>query len=118
MKRSEINGHIKKALAVQKLSVDNKDLLHRLRELSLKDAHTELYNYRYLMERLKSEIKRSKRYVLPLSLIMVDSKEVWVYDDEDVFAVCTGRSAKKILESLKSANLIEIGKKISIEWQD
>jgi len=68
----ELKIHIKKALAVQKLSVDNKSLLHRLRELSLKDTQTELYNYRYLMERLKSELKRAKRYVLPLSVIMAD----------------------------------------------
>lgn len=41
-------------------------------DLSLRDTHTELYNYRYLMERLESEVNRARRYVLPLSVIMLD----------------------------------------------
>ena len=50
---------IEKALEKQRLSLENKRLLkeltaanEKLKELSLKDTHTELYNYRYLMDRL------------------------------------------------------------------
>ena len=68
----EVKIAIKNALEMQRLTFDNKNLLNRLKELSLRDAHTELYNYRYLTERLKSEIKRARRYVLPLSAIMLD----------------------------------------------
>lgn len=68
----EVIISIEKALYMQKLSIDNKNLLNRLKELSLKDPHTELYNYRYLIERLASEIKRATRYYLPLSIIMID----------------------------------------------
>lgn len=63
---------IKKALKMQRLSLDNKNLLDRLKDLSLKDPLTGLYNYRYLRERLLSEFKRAKRYILPLSIIMID----------------------------------------------
>ncbi len=63
---------IKKALKMQNLSLNNKNLLARLKELSLKDTLTELYNYRYLRERLFSEFKRAKRYICPLSIIMID----------------------------------------------
>lgn len=68
----EVKIHIKKALKIQKLSFDNKNLINRLEELSLKDPHTELYNYRYLIERLTSELKRARRYVVPLSVLMLD----------------------------------------------
>ena len=68
----ELKIAIKKALEMQKLTFDNKNLVDRLKELSLKDTHTELYNYRYLMERLESEVKRARRYILPLSVIMLD----------------------------------------------
>ncbi|OGX41683.1 MAG: hypothetical protein A3F87_00725 [Omnitrophica WOR_2 bacterium RIFCSPLOWO2_12_FULL_51_24] len=68
----ELKITIKKALKMQELSLRNKELLNRLKELSLKDPLTGLYNYRYLSERLPAEFKRSKRYVLAISLIMLD----------------------------------------------
>jgi len=68
----EVKVTIKKALNVQQLSLDNKALLKKLEEFSLKDPLTGLYNYRYLKDRLFAELKRAKRYVLPLSIIMLD----------------------------------------------
>lgn len=68
----ELKVTIKKAITMQRLLLDNKNLLDRLKELSLKDPLTGLYNYRYLRERLPSEFKRAKRYALPLSVIMLD----------------------------------------------
>lgn len=68
----ELKIAIKNALEMQKLTFDNKNLLERLKELSLTDTHTGLHNYRYLLERLESEVKRARRYVLPLSAIMLD----------------------------------------------
>lgn len=68
----ELKIAIKNALGMQKLAFDNKNLVDRLKELSLKDTHTDLYNYRYLMERLTSEVQRARRYIFPLSVIMLD----------------------------------------------
>lgn len=68
----ELKITIKKAIERQDLLLSNKDLLNRLKELSVKDPLTGLYNYRYLEERLSSEFKRAHRYVLPLSVIMID----------------------------------------------
>ncbi len=68
----ELKITIKKAIERQELVLSNKDLLNRLKELSVKDPLTGLYNYRYLEERLSSEFKRAHRYVLPLSVIMID----------------------------------------------
>lgn len=69
---NELRSAVKNALKMQKLSFDNQELVSKLKDLSLKDAHTELYNYRYLIERLTSEIKRAKRYTFPLSIAMID----------------------------------------------
>ncbi len=63
---------IEKALKMQELSIENRELTDRLKELNLKDVHTELYNYKYLMERLDSELLRAKRHALFLSALMID----------------------------------------------
>lgn len=68
----EVKISIKKALKMQRLSWDHKSLLNRLKELSLTDAHTELYNYRYLIERLSVELKRAIRHIFHFSIIMID----------------------------------------------
>jgi len=68
----EVKIIINKALRMQQLSVENKELLEKLKELSLKDVETEVYNHRYLIERLNSELLRAKRYALSISLAMID----------------------------------------------
>ncbi|NOX98026.1 MAG: diguanylate cyclase, partial [Nitrospirae bacterium] len=68
----EMKMVVKRALKVQKLSLDNKMLMEKLKDLSLKDSHTSLYNYHYFLERISSEFKRARRYNLPLSIIMID----------------------------------------------
>ncbi len=68
----ELKLNIKKALKMQEFSLDNSNLLNKLKDLSLKDPLTGLYNYRYLRERITAEFKRAKRYILPLSVIMID----------------------------------------------
>jgi diguanylate cyclase (GGDEF)-like protein len=44
----------------------------RLAELSVTDPLTGLYNRRFLMERLKEELDRAKRYQYPISCLMID----------------------------------------------
>ncbi|MFH1287416.1 MAG: diguanylate cyclase [bacterium] len=68
----ELKVIIIKALKMQELSFKNKELLNKLKELSLKDSLTGLYNYRYMNERLSSELKRARRHGLPFSIIMMD----------------------------------------------
>jgi len=68
----ELKITMQNALKMQKLALDNKRLLKRLKELSLRDPLTGLYNYKYLRERLSLEFKRAKKYVLPLSILMID----------------------------------------------
>lgn len=70
---------IKKALEEQRLTIENERLLkelaqtnERLNQLALIDTQTEVYNWRYLRERLSSEFKRAKRQLVPLSFLMID----------------------------------------------
>jgi diguanylate cyclase (GGDEF)-like protein/PAS domain S-box-containing protein/putative nucleotidyltransferase with HDIG domain len=44
----------------------------KLESLALKDAMTEIYNFRYFRERLASEFERAKRTLSPLSVLMMD----------------------------------------------
>jgi len=72
LKIEEVKILIDKALKMQHLSIENAQLLEKLQELSLKDVETEVYNHKYLIERLNSELVRAKRYALSISLSMID----------------------------------------------
>lgn len=59
----------------KKLEALNQQLIksnRRLQRLSLKDPHTGLYNHRFFEEVIKSEFYRAKKYIQPLSMIMID----------------------------------------------
>lgn len=57
------------------------DANQRLAQLAITDGLTELYNHRYLHERLDSEVERSNRTGLPLSLLMIDVDNFKHYND-------------------------------------
>ncbi len=44
----------------------------RMKQLALRDSQTGLYNHRYLEDVIEAEFYRAKRYVHPLSVIMLD----------------------------------------------
>ena len=54
------------------LCLENRLLHAQTQTLANTDGLTELFNYRYLHERLDSEINRAERFGSPLSLLMVD----------------------------------------------
>ena len=59
----------------EKLKKQNRALLKlnkRLKQISLKDPHTGLYNRSYLDEAIEAELARTKRYAHPLAVIMLD----------------------------------------------
>jgi len=57
------------------------NLYEVVKELSITDDLTSLYNRRYLMKRLNEEIERAKRYSRPLSLLMIDIDLFKHYND-------------------------------------
>jgi len=48
------------------------EIKDRLESLALKDALTEIYNFRYFRERLAAEFERAKRTLSPISTMMID----------------------------------------------
>ena len=52
----------------KKLTASNREL----KTIALKDPHTGLYNHRYLEEVIEAEFSRARRYVHPISVIMMD----------------------------------------------
>lgn len=56
----------------EKLAVEAWEVKERLREVSIKDGLTNLYNHRHFQEIMDKEIPRVERYAHVMSLIMVD----------------------------------------------
>lgn len=68
-------------LAIFKDITTQKDLENKLKEMSIKDSLTDLYNQRYFYDRLESEIERAKRQRHPLSLLLFDIDQFKTYND-------------------------------------
>lgn len=69
-----LNAEHEKKLKVD-LSVKNSQLIsvnQKLKELSIKDELTNLYNHRYFQEKMTEEFARATRYHYPLSCLMMD----------------------------------------------
>ncbi len=83
------------ALLIKKIS-----LYETIRELSIVDDLTQVFVRRHFMERLNEEIKRSQRFKMPLSLLMLDIDHFKRYNDE--FGHLVGDATlKKVSEILK-----------------
>jgi diguanylate cyclase (GGDEF)-like protein len=63
---------VERALQKRRLYLENQQLLQKLADLSIKDPLTQLYNYRFLGQRLTEELLRARRYRRPLTLLMLD----------------------------------------------
>lgn len=59
----------------EQLDIFRKDLLktnQALKERSLRDTQTGLYNHNYLQDTIEKEFERAKRHTYPLSVVMID----------------------------------------------
>lgn len=73
--KARILMHISQSRAMACLERKNRDLEERntcLEQMTITDAMTGLYNKRYILDRLCSEVSRSARYREPISFIMAD----------------------------------------------
>ncbi|MFQ5877376.1 MAG: diguanylate cyclase [Acidobacteriota bacterium] len=72
---TRVRTMLKKREVFRALARANEELRRanqRMSRLVLVDAKTQLHNYRYFMEHLEDEMKRSQRYGVPLTLLMLD----------------------------------------------
>ncbi len=63
------------------VAVENSRLYKLTRRLAITDELTDLYNYRYLQQRLDDEVGRAKRYGKQLSLLMLDVDDFKAVND-------------------------------------
>lgn len=68
-------------LAMCKDITEQKRLEKELKEMSIKDSLSGLYNQGYFYDRLKSEIERARRQGHPLSLLLFDVDHFKTYND-------------------------------------
>jgi len=71
-KFNELLLRIKKVIKELSLLDDHEKMIHALKRLTIEDSLTGLYNSRHFYDQLDKEIKRSVRYLHPLSLIFID----------------------------------------------
>ena len=75
------SGAVVSILAICKDITDQKRLESELKELSIKDSLSGLYNQRYFYERIEAELDRAARQGRPLSLLMIDVDDFKPYND-------------------------------------
>jgi diguanylate cyclase (GGDEF)-like protein len=63
------------------LAIENAILHKKTEELTIVDELTGLYNYRYFIRKLETEVRRAERYEQPLSLLMIDIDWFKRYND-------------------------------------
>ncbi len=64
------------------VSIHNTILYEKVKDLSMRDSMTGLYNFRYFVETLRSEVDRALRYDEPLACIMLDVDNFKSVNDE------------------------------------
>jgi diguanylate cyclase (GGDEF)-like protein len=77
----EADSAVRAVLSICKDITVQKKLERDLKEMSIKDSLTGLYNVRHFYERLPAEIERSRRQQHPLSLHLFDIDQFKQYND-------------------------------------
>lgn len=75
------------------LTIERVRSIEDMRQLSITDGLTGLYNHRYLMEQMNKEVERAGRHDHPLSIIMLDIDRFKDYNDN--FGHLEGNKALK-----------------------
>ena len=76
-----VDGKVISTFAICKDITEQKRLEEELKEMSIKDSLTGLYNQRYFHDRLAVEIERAKRQGHPLSMLLFDVDDFKTYND-------------------------------------
>ena len=77
----ELIVRLKRVLRERALIAQRRQMEHQLRELTITDDLTKLYNMRHLYYQLQLEMDRALRYRAPLSLLLLDVDEFKGYND-------------------------------------
>jgi diguanylate cyclase (GGDEF)-like protein len=105
----ELLLRLKRVLRERRLNTERASMLERLKELSITDGLTKLFNSRHFYNQLKNEADRSERYRHPLSLLILDIDHFKGYNDAyghlegDKVLVRLGQVIKLLLRKMDSA---------------
>ena len=88
------------------IAIQNAQLHQEIKGLSITDCLTDLYNFRYLQERLEEETKRAQRFRRPLALIMADIDHFKEFND--IYGHPEGNKVLKVLANILKDNVREI----------
>ena len=72
VKLNELLLRINRVIKERSLLDDRDEMIKELKRLTIEDSLTGLYNSRHFFDQLDKEIKRSDRYLHPISLIFID----------------------------------------------
>jgi diguanylate cyclase (GGDEF)-like protein len=72
VKLNELLLRINRVIKERSLLDDRVKMIRKLKRLTIEDSLTGLYNSRHFFDQLDKEIKRSNRYLHPISMIFVD----------------------------------------------
>lgn len=77
----ELQLRINRVLEERKLKQERDGMVEKLKELSITDGLTKLYNSRHFYTQLKREVGRADRYLHPLSLLLLDIDNFKIFND-------------------------------------
>jgi diguanylate cyclase (GGDEF)-like protein len=63
------------------IAIENADLYERLKHEAITDGLTGVFNYKTLMQTLRTELRRAQRYVHPVTFVMADVDYLKRYND-------------------------------------
>ncbi len=81
LRPQELITRVKRVLRERALLAERAGMEERLRELTVTDELTKLYNSRHFFKQLQSEVDRAARYDHPLSLLLIDVDNFKEYND-------------------------------------
>lgn len=90
------------------LAITNTQLRETLRQQSIRDPLTNLFNRRYMEETLDRELARALRYQRPLSLIMLDIDRFKTFNDtygHEVGDVVLSKLGEYLLHNMRSEDI-------------
>lgn len=105
---NELMLRINRVIRERSLINERDRMIERLKNLSIRDPLTELYNSRHFYAQLEDEIQRSERYLHPLALIFIDIDHFKAIND--TYGHMVGDQAllliaKKMQASLRSQDI-------------
>ncbi|MCU0599335.1 MAG: diguanylate cyclase [Desulfobacterales bacterium] len=77
----ELLLRLKRVIRERELTQERTKMLVQLKELSITDDLTKLYNSRHFYQQLQNEVKRFYRYHRPLALLLIDIDHFKYYND-------------------------------------